>query len=485
MTEPSDKSEAFRDSLATIDQRGHRKWVFPTQPVGKLYRWRTVVAAFLLAFLFGAPFIKIGGNPLLQFDLLNRKFFILGAVFWPQDFYIFVLCTIAFVVLVILFTAAFGRLFCGWVCPQTIFLEMVFRRIEYWLEGNGPRQRQLAHAPWTAGKLIRKTLKQIIFFALSFLIGNTFLAYIVGVDQLFKIITDPPSEHLTGLFAMILFTGAFYFVFAWFREQACTLVCPYGRLQSVLLDNNSVVIAYDFKRGEPRGPVARGRERAPDGDCIDCEACVRVCPTGIDIRNGTQLECVNCTACIDACNRVMARMGWRPGLIRYSSFNTIATGQKLRFTPRMAIYTAVLVVLLGLIGVILSGRSKVETTILRTTGSMYELLPSGDVRNLYTVSVANKTSEPMRIDLRLKSPNGEATVVGPALEVPPQGLKESIFTVEIPRTNLFAANSAIVVEVVFGGEVLEEVRSTFVGPDPRKHDEREDDEHDKHESEEK
>ncbi len=467
MSDKTDNSDSFRDSLATIDKQGRRKWVFPTQPVGQFYRWRTITAVFLLAFLFGAPFIKVAGNPLLQFDLLSRKFFIFGAVFWPQDFYIFVLSTIAFVVLVILFTAAFGRLFCGWICPQTVFMEMVFRRIEYWLEGNGPRQRELAHSPWTAGKLLRKTFKQAIFFAIAFLIGNTFLAYIIGIDQLYVIVTDSPAKHLTGLFAMLVFSGAFYFVFAWFREQACTLVCPYGRLQSVLLDNNSVVIAYDFKRGEPRGPVTRGQERST-GDCIDCLACVRVCPTGIDIRNGTQLECVNCTACIDACNRVMARMGWRPGLIRYSSYNTIALGQKLRFTPRMAIYTGVLVILIGLIGFFLSGRAKVETTILRTTGSMYELLDNGVVRNLYTVSVANKTGELMSVDLRLKSPQGEVTVVGPALEVPPQGLKESIFTVEIPRANLFVANSGIVVEVVSAGEVLEEVRSTFVGPDPRK-----------------
>lgn len=467
MSEPTEQSDSFRDSLATIDKRGRRKWVFPTQPVGPLYRWRTAVSVLLLAFLFGAPFIRISGNPLLQIDILNRKFFIFGAVFWPQDFYIFVLCTIALVVLVILFTAAFGRLFCGWICPQTIFMEMVFRRIEYWLEGNGPRQRELAHAPWTVGKVIRKATKQLLFFAISFLIGNTFLAYIIGVDRLFAIITDPPSQHLTGLFAMLLFTGAFYFVFAWFREQACTLVCPYGRLQSVLLDNNSVVIAYDFKRGEPRGPSVRGQVRS-DGDCIDCEACVKVCPTGIDIRNGTQLECVNCTACIDACNRVMSRMGWRPGLIRYSSYNNIAMGRRLQFTARMAIYTAVLAVLIGLIGFFLTKRSLVETTILRTTGSMYELLDNGVVRNLYSVSVANKTSREMSIELRLKAPRGDVTVVGPPLNVPPQGLRESIFTVEIPRTNLFAANSALVVEVVSGGELIEEVRSTFVGPDPRK-----------------
>ncbi|PWB74123.1 cytochrome c oxidase accessory protein CcoG [candidate division GN15 bacterium] len=483
MSDSPDKSDAFRDSLATIDQRGHRKWVYPTQPVGPLYRWRTAVAMVLLTFLFGAPFIRVGGNPLLQIDLLNRKFFIFGAVFWPQDFYIFVLSTIALVVLIILFTAAFGRLFCGWICPQTIFMEMVFRRIEYWLEGNGPRQRELAHSPWTANKLVRKTAKQAIFFGLSFLIGNTFLAYIIGTKQLLAIVTDSPLNHLTGLTAMLLFSGAFYFVFAWFREQACTLVCPYGRLQSVLLDNNSVVIAYDFKRGEPRGPVMRGRERAPNGDCIDCLACVRVCPTGIDIRNGTQLECVNCTACIDACNRVMARMKWRPGLIRYASYNSIALGQKLRFTPRMGIYTAVLLILVASIGFFMSQRSQVETTILRTTGSLYQLLDNGVVRNLYTVSIANKTSDTMKLDLRLKSPAGQATVVGPALVVPPQGLKESIFTVEIPRTNLFAANSGIVIDVISDGKVLDEVRSTFDGPDPRKHEEQK--EHEEHESKEK
>lgn len=482
MSEPTEHSESFRDSLATIDKRGRRKWVFPTQPVGQLYRWRTVTAVFLLSFLFGAPFVKISGNPLLQFDILSRKFFIFGAVFWPQDFYIFVLCTIALVVLVILFTAAFGRLFCGWICPQTIFMEMVFRRIEYWLEGNGPRQRELALSPWTAGKLIRKTIKQLLFFSISFMIGNTFLAYIVGIDQLFHIMTDPPAQHLTGLFAMLLFTGAFYFVFAWFREQACTLVCPYGRLQSVLLDDNSVVIAYDFKRGEPRGAVARGQERTAHGDCIDCEACVKVCPTGIDIRNGTQLECVNCTACIDACNRVMARMGWRPGLIRYSSYNHIALGRKLQFTPRMIIYTVVFSVLLGLIAFFLAQRSQVETTILRTTGSMYELLDDDIVRNLYSVSVANKTSNVMNVELRLRAPKGEITVVGPPLEVPSQGLKESIFIVEIPQSNLFASNSAIVVEVISGGKVLDEIRSTFVGPDPRKHEKH--DTHNEHESKE-
>ena len=474
MSEPVDHDESFRDTLATIDKRGRRLWVFPTKPSGRLHTARSIVAAFLLAFLFGAPFIKVGGNPLLLIDILHRKFFILGAVFWPQDLYIFVLCTIALVVLVLLFTAAFGRLFCGWVCPQTIFLEMVFRRIEYWIEGNGPRQRELARAPWTLGKVVKKVSKQIVFFGLSFVVGNTFLSYFIGVDKLFEIIADDPSNHLTGLIAMLVFTSAFYFVFAWFREQACTLVCPYGRLQSVLLDTNTIVVAYDFKRGEPRGAMARSQERTGHGDCIDCAACVRVCPTGIDIRNGTQLECVNCTACIDACNKVMDRMKWKRGLIRYSSYNNIALAKPLRFTPRMALYSAVFAVLLTLIGYFLLNRTQMEVTILRTTGSMYELTGNDIVRNLYTVSVANKSGEDMSLELQLKSPKGQLTVVGPALKVPAGGLKESILTIEINRNNLYTSNSPIVIEAISRGKVMQEIRSTFVGPEREREHEHED-----------
>lgn len=467
MTAPQTPQESYRDYLATADRRGRRIWVFPNRPKGKFYTARTVVSWVLLAFLFGAPFIRLDGNPLLQFDVIHRKFFIFGLIFWPQDIFIFVLATIALVVAVILFTAAFGRLFCGWVCPQTVFLEMVFRKIEYFIEGNGPRQRELARAPWSAGKLFKKGTKQIIFFGISFLIGNIFLAYIIGTDQLFEIITAPPSEHLAGFVAMVLFSGMFYFVFAWFREQACTLVCPYGRLQSVLLDTNTIVIAYDFKRGEPRGPAMKHDDFSSRGHCIDCAACVKVCPTGIDIRNGTQLDCVNCTACIDACDRVMERMKLPTGLIRYSSYDKIAQGKPYRFTSRMAIYSVVLAAMLTLITVLLVNRTQVETTILRTTGSLYEELDGGIIRNIYTVSAINKTGDLVPLELRLKSPSGELRLLGPELEVPPLGNDQSVISVEIPKKNLFITNSPIVIEVVSEGDVIDEIRSTFVGPEKR------------------
>lgn len=244
---------SFRDSLATIDKKGTGIRLYPSRPSGKYYTRRTWVAIILLAFLFIIPFIKIGGSPLLLFDIANRQFFILGSVFWPQDLYLFVLAAITLVVFIILFTAIFGRLFCGWACPQTIFLEMVFRRIENWIEGNGPRQKRFKESLPSADKSFRLLLKHAIFIAISFLIVNTLLSYFIGIDRLLAIMAEPISEHVVGFFLVMIFSLVFYWVYASFREQVCTLVCPYGRLQSVLLDSNTIVVAYDYKRGEPRG----------------------------------------------------------------------------------------------------------------------------------------------------------------------------------------------------------------------------------------
>lgn len=459
-----DQQDSFRDHIATADERGNRIWVFPTKPKGRFYSARTIVSWFLLAFLFGAPFIKVSGHPILLFDIINRKFIIFGLTFWPQDFHLFVLATITLVVFVILFTAVFGRLFCGWVCPQTIFMEMVFRKIEYLIEGNAGAQRRLAKGPWNGEKIFKKGLKNIIFYALSFLIGNTFLAYIIGTDQLFKIMTDPPSQHVVGLTVMILFSFVFYWVFAWFREQACTLVCPYGRLQSVLLDKHSIVVAYDYKRGEPRGLVERNEDFANRGHCISCDACVKVCPTGIDIRNGTQLECINCTACIDACDHVMDKVDLPRGLIRYASGNLIETGQRFKITPRIILYSSVLTVLLTLITVFLINRTDIETTILRAPGSIYELTEEGMVRNLYTIKMVNKTYNPLDIDLKLRKPEGAIEIVGPKIKIEQDGYAESVFFVDIDSSKLYTSNSLIYIDIYSNGELIEEMKTNFKSP---------------------
>jgi cytochrome c oxidase accessory protein FixG len=454
--------ESFRDSLATIDKRGGRIRLYPAKPSGKYYSARTLAALILLAVLFITPFIRIKGNPLLLFDIVHRQFFILGFIFWPQDLYLFVLGAITLAVFVILFTAVFGRLFCGWICPQTIFLEMVFRRIENWIEGSGPRQKQFNNSPLSAGKTFKRILKHGIFIGLSFVISNTILAYFIGIDKLQEIISSSPSEHLVGFILMIIFSLVFYGIYARFREQMCTLVCPYGRLQSVLLDSNSIVVAYDFKRGEPRGPLKERASRG--GDCVNCLSCIRVCPTGIDIRNGTQLECVNCTACMDACNQIMGRIKLPAGLIRWASWDQIANAGKLRITPRIKIYLGVFLVLVTVITALLLARTSVEATILRTTGSLYEEMADGTIRNIYTIKIINKTSTDMPINLKLVAPDGILTLLGPELDIPPRGQDESVFSIQLLKASNFAVNTPVVVSLYSGLKEIEKVHTTFVGP---------------------
>ncbi len=459
-------TEKYRDRVATVDEAGQRVWIYPRKPSGRFYRARTIWSWFLLAFLFGAPFIKIHGHPMLLFNVIERKFIIFGVRFWPQDFHLFALAVLTFIVFIALFTAIFGRLFCGWACPQTVFLEMVFRKIEYWIEGDAHKQRALNRQPWNWEKIRKKGLKLSIFYAIAFLIGNTFLAYIIGVDALFNLITDPPSQHIAGLTAMLIFSTIFFWVFAWFREQACVMVCPYGRLQGVLLDENSIVVSYDFVRGEPRGKRRRIPEQAHLGDCVDCTMCVQVCPTGIDIRDGTQLECVNCTACIDACDAVMDKVGRARGLIRYSSYNGILKGEKLRLTPRIVGYSTVLMVLLSLVVYLLSTRVPIETTILRTPGTLYQMTENGEIQNLYNIQVANKTWEDKRITLRLKNPRGGISIVsGPEIAARGDGLAKSAFFVRIPRSQLSARKTMIEIEVWMDDQILETIETVFFGPD--------------------
>ena len=326
---------SFRDSVATIGDDGKRNWIYPKKPSGRYHTYRLIASIVFLSFLFTGPFLQIDGHPMFLFNILERKFIIFGFPFWPQDFFLFVLAMLTFFVFIILFTAIFGRLWCGWACPQTIFMEMVFRKIEYWIEGDAGSQKKLNNQNWTSEKIAKKASKHFLFFLISFIISNTFLAYIIGVERLWQLMEHGPARHSGTFIALVLFTSVFYGVFSRFREQVCLVVCPYGRLQGVLLDRNSVVIAYDYTRGEQRGKITKNSVRK-EGDCIDCSLCVQVCPTGIDIRNGTQLECVNCTACIDACDHVMDKVGFEKGLIRYASENGIVNKSKCKLKGRIA-----------------------------------------------------------------------------------------------------------------------------------------------------
>ncbi len=468
---PASPPPDFREHLATADDRGNRRWLYPQRPSGRFHTLRQWFSWFLLFLMFAGPFVKINGNPLLLFNLLERKFSILGQIFWPQDFFLFALAMLLFLMGIMIFTAAYGRLWCGWACPQTVMMEMVFRPIEWLLEGDGSRQRQFNQPPWTAAKIRRKILKHAIFFGLSFLVGNTLLAYLIGIESLWQLVTDDPRLHLSSLGAMIGFTLIFYGIFSRFREQACTFICPYGRFQSALLGENTMVVAYDHKRGESRGPwhrneSAEARRTSGTGDCIDCRQCVVVCPTGIDIRNGIQMECVNCTACIDACDRVMDKIGQPRGLVRYASLNGIERGEPLRLTARMKGYAGILVLLSVIFFTLLFTRSDVETVLLRAPGSLYQMTEAGNVNNIYLMKVINKTSKPEPVELHLVGREGVLKVMGPPLVIPPGQLVQTSVLVELPPSSLTGHETPLKIDVTSRGKHLATVSTEFLGPRP-------------------
>jgi|SRR5690554_167086 len=467
------KEETFRDELATVSKEGKRKWIYPKKPSGNFYKARTYVSILLLLILIVTPFIKVDGHPFMLFNFPERNFILFGISFGPHDFHLFVIAMIAVIVFIILFTAIFGRIFCGWICPQTVFMEMVFRKIEYLIEGDFREQIKLNKSPLNGKKFFKKTLKHSIFFALSFFISNMLISYIIGIDELWKIVTDPPSEHLAGLTAMIAFSGVFYWVFAYFREQACTIVCPYGRLQGVLLDQDSLVIAYDYKRGEPRGKIKKG-EIQNLGDCIDDKLCVDVCPTGIDIRNGIQLECVNCTACIDACNYVMDKVKRPRGLIRYDSLNGIEKKTKFRFTTRMILYSVLLTALVSLLIFLLITRTDFSINILRTPGMLYQKQPGDMISNLYDLNIVNKTFKETPVSLKLENLKGEIKLVEGDILLKPQEKLETKFLLLLSEDEIKMMNTPVTIGIYDNEKLIQTIKTSFLGPVKKEDDDEED-----------
>ncbi|MBB1284990.1 cytochrome c oxidase accessory protein CcoG [Flavisolibacter sp. BT320] len=456
--------QSFRDSIATVNAQGKRNFLFPKKPKGKLYNLRTMATVIYLAVFFTLPFLKVNGEPLFLFHVIERKFIFFGQIFWPQDFFIFAIGLLTFIVFICVFTVVFGRAFCGWACPQTIFMEMIFRKIEYWLDGDAQAQRRLKEMPWNAYKIRKRAVKITVFYAISFLIANFFLSYIIGMDQLKVMVKNGIFEHYVTFMSLIGFSTVFFFVFYWFREQVCLVVCPYGRLQGVLLDKKSMVVAYDYGRGEPRGKLKQAKLDLSQGDCIDCFACVRVCPTGIDIRNGTQLECVNCTACIDACDDIMTKINKPLGLIRIDSEENIATGKKNKFNWRVAAYSIVLVLLLGFLGFLVASRTDVDATVLRTPGQIYQALPDGRISNLYSIKLANKTRKDIPLTLKLEDLDGEVEVIGNKLTVAKESYFQSPFFIKLKPEQLDRRKTKIRIGVYQDHKRIEVAETTFMGP---------------------
>lgn len=457
--------QSFRDSVATIDKQGKRNFIFPKKPVGKFYNFRTLASIIYLVVFFTLPFIKVDGEPLFLFNVLQRKFIFFGQIFWPQDFFIFAIGFLTFMVFIIFFTVVFGRVFCGWACPQTIFMEMVFRKIEYWLDGDANEQRKLKAMSWNGYKLRKRITKMAVFYFISFIIANFFLAYIIGMDEVLAMVNQGIAANPVTFVSLLGFSAVFFFVYYWFREQVCIVVCPYGRLQGVLLDKKSIVVAYDYVRGEPRGKVKKEKEGLWDtGDCVDCAACVRICPTGIDIRNGTQLECVNCTACIDACNEIMDKVGRPRGLIRYESEENIAHSKKTRFNWRIAAYSFVLLLLTSALVVMLVTRDDIDARVLRTAGQMFQSLPDGRVANLYNIKLVNKTRKEIPVTMKLENIKGDIEIVQKDLLVPKESHFQTSFFVKINRQFIVKRKTPIVLGVYQGNKRIEVIKTTFLGP---------------------
>ena len=458
--------DSFRDKIATVDQEGNRVWMYPKKPKGKLTSYRNYVSYFFLALFFLAPFIRIQGEPLILINILERHFVFFGVVFWPQDFHIFLIGMITFVIFIVLFTVIYGRIFCGWACPQTIFMEMIFRKMEYWIEGDWHAQQALDKSLLSVNKFLKKIAKHSVFLLISFAISNLFLTYIIGTNQWWHIVTDKPENHSGGLSSILIFTVIFYFVYARFREQICTTICPYGRLQGVLLDKNSIVVAYDYLRGEHRGRIRKGEDRTiiQKGDCIDCYRCVQVCPTGIDIRNGVQLECINCTACIDECNEVMTKIGFSKGLIRYASEENIAQKKSFKWTKKIIGYSVVLVLLIGSLCILLVTRSDLESSILRTPGMLYQDQGNNNYSNLYNLKIINKTHNDIPVHLKLENIKGEIRTVGKELSVKPKSVAEGAIFIVLNGAEIKKIKTRIEIGVYEGNRLIEKVNTTFVGP---------------------
>ncbi len=458
--------DKFRDSMGTVTKEGGRNWVYPKKVSGKFYKWRTYFSWILLAILFAGPFIRIDGRPWLLFNIFERKFIIFGAVFWPQDTHLLIFLLLIFVVFIILFTVVFGRVFCGWACPQTLFMEMVFRKIEYWIEGDANQQRKLNAMPWNGEKVKKKGLKMTIFVLISLLISHTVMAYLIGIDQVKEIVQQSPAENPAGFLGLIAFTGIFLFVFSWFREQACIVVCPYGRLQGVLLDNQSINVSYDYVRGEPRGPIRKNKvEDKALGDCVDCTLCVQVCPTGIDIRNGVQMECVNCTACMDACDEVMEKVDRPKGLIRYASETSIVTGTSKLITGRVKAYSSILLLLIAGFVALLVTRDDLAATVTRFRGMTYQEREGGQISNLYEVTLINKTFEAQEVSIVPEDPTIRMEKVGDTdWNLTGQSKFEGRFFLVKDQDDMIVPQENIVLLLQQNGETIDKMATSFMGP---------------------
>ncbi|MEO1230646.1 MAG: cytochrome c oxidase accessory protein CcoG [Myxococcota bacterium] len=401
MTQSTINAPGAEKVLTTLSQDGRRIWMRPKISEGFYLNRRRVVGYTLIILFLLLPFVYVGGHPAILLDVAARRFHLLGATFHPTDSALLMLLMLAIFLGIFWITAVFGRVWCGWGCPQTVYMELIFRPIENFFEGGPGKQRQLDRRRGILPPT-RRLLKYGVYAVIAFVLGNQFLSYFVGWERLATWVTSSPFAHPGGFAVMAATTGLVFIDFAWFREQMCTVVCPYARLQSALLDRNSVIVGYDALRGEARKRVKARTEGDGSGDCIDCRACVNTCPTGIDIREGLQLECIACTQCIDACDTMMDRVGKPRGLIRLSSQHALESGEETRFVrARTLVYPAIIAVLLGLMGFTLTQQGSADVTVLRQLNAPFVASDDGTVRNQLRVKIVNRAKEARTYRMRI------------------------------------------------------------------------------------
>jgi cytochrome c oxidase accessory protein FixG len=455
-------SRPSKHTPTTINQDGSRFFIHPADVRGFFTRWRRAFALLLVGIYVLLPWIPVNGHPAVFLDVLNRRFHLFGLTFAAQDLWMafFFITGLGFSLFFV--TALFGRIWCGWACPQTVFLEHIYRRIERWIDGDATKRRKLDAAPWDGVKIGKRVVKNGIFFIISAAIAHLFLAYFVSIPELYRWMTSSPTEHWGAFVFMGVATLLIFGNFAWFREQLCIIICPYGRLQSALIDDDSVVIGYDEGRGEPRGPA----KQAGVGDCIDCYRCVQVCPTGIDIRQGLQIECIGCANCIDACDAIMTKLNRPKGLVRYDSQAGLA-GKKRRFIrPRIFIYAALM--LAGATAFTLSAMQlrDANMNVVRMTGRPYYVTDTA-VRNQYMVRVINKTNAARTFRLEATAPGQSFRVEGEAegITVPPLGEEVRPLIISVARLDYEGRFPLTLTLVNPEGDAMIVTEAEFLGPD--------------------
>lgn len=460
----------FRETLYTIDKRGNRKWVYPHFLLGRYFRARIVVGYLLMAFYLLMPWITVGDHQAVFLDIAHRRFVFFGLELWATDT-IFLFLTLAILAMsLFFFTSLLGRIWCGWACPETVFLELLFRPIERLIEGTDSQRRKLDSAPWNANKIFKKLLKHALCAIFAWIIASTALAYFIGRETLITMMTQSPFLNLGPFSMTVALMGVMAFQFGWFREQFCTVLCPYARFQSVLMDQNSLLVGYDKLRGEPRGKLRKSDSNR--GDCVDCGLCVKVCPTGIDIRNGTQLECIACTACIDACDSVMDKIGKPRGLIKYSSESALLNPDNSKrefkwFRPRVLVYSAILVILSSILFYQLSTRESVDMEIVRAISPQAFTIDSNNiVTNQFSLRVANKGKQPVKFEFKIKDPSS-ISFVSPIQQISfNHGQAENVpLFIRAPLALFNHGTLIAAVEIISSNGAISEYNITLMGPD--------------------